>query len=144
MIRPARPEDAPAMVHVLSSWIDATPWMPRIHTHAEDLGFCAGLINRQQVWVADATNGFGFLARNGDSIDALYLAPELRRSGWGAALINAVKPDRDRLTLWTFQANTAAIAFYQAQGFHISDLTDGAGNDEKLPDAHMIWERTTP
>jgi len=144
MIRPASEGDAPAMAQVLSDWIDATPWMPRIHTRKGDLGFCGRLIAKQEVWVADTAKGFGFLARAGDSIDALYLAPELRRSGWGTALINAVKPDRDRLALWTFQANTAAIAFYQAQGFHISDLTDGAGNEEKLPDAHMIWERTTP
>lgn len=144
MIRPAKPTDAPAMAEVLSRWIDATDWMPRMHTHAGDLGFCERLLTRQEVWVADTAKGFGFLARQGDEIDALYLSPALRRQGWGRALLQAVKTDRERLRLWTFQANTGAIAFYQAQDFHISDLTDGAGNDEKLPDARMIWERNRP
>ena len=142
MIRPAGDADVAAMAEVLSNWIDATPWMPRLYTREQDFGFCEKLVAGSEVWVADPTDGFGFLARHGDSIDALYLSPDLRRQGWGQALLNAVRQDRDQLTLWTFQANTAAVAFYKAQNFHISDLTDGKGNAEKLPDFHMTWTRT--
>lgn len=141
MIRPATPDDAPRMATTLGGWIADTPWMPKLHTPQDDLGFCEGLVNRTEVWVVDAQAGFGFLARAGDEIDALYLMPEMRGMGWGTALLNAVKPDRARLTLWTFQANKPAIAFYKANEFHISDLTTGEGNAEKLPDARMIWER---
>lgn len=144
MIRPARETDAPAMATVLSDWIDEAPWMPRLHSRAEDLGFCQSLLMRADVWVADTRKGTGFLARRADSIEALYLAPSLRHAGWGKALIDAVRADRTRLTLWTFQANRAAIAFYEALGFHISDVTDGAGNAEKLPDCFMIWTRQDP
>ena len=144
MIRPAQETDAPAMAMVLSNWIDETPWMPRLHSRADDLGFCEKLLERAEVWVADTTAGIGFLARQGESIEALYLAPSIRRAGWGKALITAIRTDRARLSVWTFQANKAAIAFYQAVGFHISDFTDGAGNTEKLPDCYMIWTRETP
>lgn len=129
------------MAAVLSDWIDATPWMPRIHTRAEDFGFCTGLLTRTQVWVADVRHGFGFLALTGDSIDALYLAPAIRGQGWGAALIDAVKPGRNRLALWCFQANRGAQAFYRQQGFRVTEVTDGQGNAEKLPDCLMVWER---
>lgn len=141
MIRPSQDTDAATMAEVLSTWIDDTPWMPRIHTREEDFGFCQHLIRKSEVWVADTANGFGFLARQGDSIDALYLSTSLRRKGWGAALLDAVRLDRDKLTLWTFQANKDAISFYQAQNFQISDVTDGQGNAEKLPDVYMTWTR---
>ena len=130
------------MAQTLSDWIDATPWMPRIHTRDEDFGFCRKLIETTEVWVANPSSGFGFLARHGNSIDALYLSPELRRQGWGTALLDAIRQDRDALTLWTFQANRAAVAFYKAQGFQISDVTDGSGNAEKQPDYFMTWTRT--
>ena len=142
MIRPAMETDASAMAEVLSNWIDATPWMPRLHTRAQDFGFCQSLIAGSEVWVADPADGFGFLARHCDSIDALYLSPDLRRKGWGKALLDAVQTDRKQLSLWTFQANVDAVAFYRAQNFHISDVTDGQGNAEKLPDYYMTWTRT--
>lgn len=142
MIRPAQESDASAMADVLSDWIDATPWMPRLHSHDEDLGFCRFLVKTTEVFVADPQNGFGFLARKGDAVDALYLSPDLRRQGWGTALIDAIKHDRRRLTLWTFQTNKPAIAFYEAQNFHITDLTDGSRNAEKLPDCLMTWTRS--
>jgi GNAT superfamily N-acetyltransferase len=133
--------DAAAMADVLSGWIDATPWMPRLHTREENFAFCQKLINSCEVWVADSNQGLGFLARQGNGIDALYLTPRLRRQGWGKALLEAVKQDRQQLTLWTFQANTDAVAFYEANEFHISDVTDGQGNAEKLPDIFMTWSK---
>jgi GNAT superfamily N-acetyltransferase len=143
VIRPAEITDAAAMADVLSGWIDATPWMPRIHTLEQDFGFCQNLITKTDVWVADPVEGFGFLARQNDSIDALYLGSDLRRRGWGSALLKLAQHGRDRLSLWTFQANKDAVRFYEANNFHISDLTSGEGNDEKLPDYYMTWTRGT-
>lgn len=130
------------MAQTLSDWIDATTWMPRVHTQDEDFGFCQKLIETTEVWVADCASGFGFIARHDDSIDALYLSPDLRGQGWGTALLDAIRQDRNHLTLWTFQANREAVTFYKMQNFHISDVTDGSGNAEKLPDYFMTWTRT--
>jgi GNAT superfamily N-acetyltransferase len=49
------------------------------------------------------------------------------------------KAREPRLVLWTFQANSAAIAFYLREGFVEIERTDGAGNEEGLPDVRMIW-----
>ena len=141
MIRSADITDAPAMAEVLSGWIDDTPWMPRIHTLAEDFAFCQNLLKTTEVWVADASAGLGFVARHGDSIAALYLAPGLRRKSWGTALLNAVRQDRTTSFLWTFQAKDAALRFYEANFFHISDVTLSEGNTEKLPNLHMTWTK---
>lgn len=142
MIRVAEPSDAPAMGKVLSDWIDATPWMPRLHARTDDAAFCGRLVGSSDVWVACAPEVVGFLARHEAEVDALYLAETARRQGWGGKLLDTAKSGMAALELWTFQANHPAIAFYAAAGFREIRRTDGANNDEKLPDCRMRWERT--
>jgi GNAT superfamily N-acetyltransferase len=129
------------MAATLAAWVAETPWMPDLHSEADHLWFSGHLIEKQQVWIADCRDGIGFLALNVEEVSALYLPQPLRNQGWGKALLTAVKATQDRLTLWTFQANTDAVRFYQNNGFRVAGFTDGSGNDEKLPDAHLIWER---
>jgi RimJ/RimL family protein N-acetyltransferase len=45
------------------------------------------------------------------------------------------------LQLWVFQRNTRAIRFYEHNGFQKVKETDGALNEEKLPDAMFEWRR---
>ena len=137
------------MAQVLGGWIKATPWMPKLHLPVEDVWFCSSLIDTCDVWVlrqpvvigpteTDDTVS-GFLARRGDEVQALYLAPDARGQGYGKALLDLAKAVRDRLELWTFQANIRAIAFYRREGFTETARTDGSGNDEKLPDLRLVW-----
>lgn len=137
----ARPTDAAGMAQVLGAWIAATPWMPKLHTPAEEVWFCRHLIETCEVWVVRAPTAAGFLARQGDEIPALYLAPDLRGLGHGKALLDLAKQGRDRLELWTFQANTRAIGFYLREGFSEDRRTMGEGNAENLPDIRLIWTR---
>jgi GNAT superfamily N-acetyltransferase len=141
IIRPARTLDAGAIADILSSWIDQTAWMPRIHTRAEDLSFCATMIERDWVSVADSGNVMGFLAREGEYVHALYVHHDHRRSGVGSSLLHAAQKVVPRLELWTFQANIEAQRFYHMHGFDEAERTDGAGNDEGLPDVKLIWEK---
>ncbi len=83
----------------------------------------------------------GFIARSGASIQSLYLAPQARGQGLGRRLLDHAKAGADRLDLWTHQANREARAFYARQGFFENRLTNGEGNDEKLPDVHLIWAK---
>jgi GNAT superfamily N-acetyltransferase len=138
-LRHATPGDAPALGAILSDWIDETPWMPRLHTRQEDQCFVAGLIATAMVWTDSGQSGF--IARSGAEVPALYLARQARGRGLGAALLGAARTDCDSLALWTFQANTRAIAFYQREGFAVAARTDGE-NDEGLPDIHLIWRRS--
>jgi GNAT superfamily N-acetyltransferase len=111
--------------------------MPVLHSRDEDLGFLHGLIARSEVFVAEG----GFLARDGDEVLALYLAPDARGRGVGKALLDAAKEGRERLMLWAFQRNTGALRFYAREGFVEVERTDGARNDERLPDVRLVWER---
>lgn len=138
-LRKAEVTDAPVLAGILSDWIAATPWMPKLHSREGDQKFVTRLITSMDVTMAE--DGAGFLARDGAEVDALYVAEPARRSGYGRALLDHAKKEVPRLELWTFQANDAALAFYAAHGFHELKRTDGTRNDEKLPDVRLMWER---
>ena len=142
LLRDAWPTDAGKVGAILSGFVAETPWMPNLHSRAEDIGFAGMMIDRGWVRVAwDRTHLLGFCAREGEDIHALYVAATHRRQGIGAALIADAQAAVPRLTLWTFQANAEAQAFYAALGFTEAERTDGAANDEKLPDIRLVWER---
>ena len=142
-IRAARSTDAGAVGTILSAFIDDTPWMPRIHTRAEDLSFAGYMIDKGWVTVAETGGRVkAFLALKGDVVHALYVAPSAQGQGLGARLLDFAKADQARLCLWTFQANLRAQAFYARHGFAEVERTNGAGNDEQLPDVRLVWKRS--
>ena len=140
-LRPARLDDAPACAAILGDFFQSTPWLPRLHGPAEDLAFVTGLIRAGRVTVARHHDVVGFLARSGEEVSHLYLAPHARGRGTGRRLMDHAKAGRAVLRLWCFQQNTPALAFYAAQGFVEVGRTDGSGNEERLPDVRLEWRR---
>jgi GNAT superfamily N-acetyltransferase len=141
-LRPAVVEDAAVLGAILSDWIDTTPWMPRLHTRDEDTRFVAGLVATTDVMAAaSAERPVGFLARDGEDIPALYVSGLARGQGIGTALLREAQDAVGQLTLWTFQANAGALRFYARAGFAEAERTDGARNEEKLPDVRLFWTR---
>jgi GNAT superfamily N-acetyltransferase len=134
--------DVRPLALIMNGWIRETEWMPKLHTEPEDLKFIRRLIDDHEVTVMrDLTGAHGFMARDGQVIHALYVARGRRGRGLGKQLMDRVKGIEPRLELWCFQENTRARAFYAREGFQEVELTDGAGNDEKLPDVRLVWER---
>lgn len=130
------------MSRILADWRTETPWMPKNHTPQEDYEFLGYLIRETEVLTPrDLLGPHGFLARDGEEIQGLYLAPKARRHGIGKSMIDYAKARSDKLKLWTFQANTNARRFYAREGFAEVRMTDGAGNDDKLPDVRLVWTR---
>lgn len=143
VLRAARPLDAGAVGEILHGFETDTPWMPKQHSAAEALSFCATMIDRGWVTVAvlagEGNRIVGFLAREGEAVHALYLRPDCTGQGIGAALLDHAKAASPRLRLWTFQANAGAQRFYIREGFAELCRTDGHGNDEGLPDIQYLW-----
>ena len=82
----------------------------------------------------------GFAALDADMLAHLYVHPDLQRQGIGDALLTRVKELRpDGFRLWVFQRNAAARRFYERRGLRLIELTDGAGNEEREPDALYEW-----
>lgn len=141
-VRAARDLDAGDVGLILSSFIDETPWMPRLYTRAEDVAHAGRLISKGWVSVVEREGRVvGFGARDGEEVEALYISPDARRMGVGSLLVSHFKSEIDRLCLWTFQANCAAQAFYIRHGFSEVRRTDGARNEERLPDIQFEWHR---
>lgn len=139
-LRRAVSQDAAACAAILRDWIDQTPWFPSTHPPAADIGFISQKITADEVTVS-LHNGeiTGFLARDQDYLSCLYVAQTHRRAGIGQRLLQNAQRQTNRLALWTFVANTGAQIFYLRHGFTEAQRTDGADNEEHLPDIEYIW-----
>ncbi len=134
--------DAAARVH-RAAFDHALPWLTGLHSPEEDRRFYRErLFKTCKLWGAfDGDAMTGMIAFHDDWIEQLYVLPEAQGRGVGTTLLEVAKRDSDRLQLWTFQRNAQARRFYQARGFALVEQTDGAGNEEKEPDARYLWTR---
>lgn len=142
-IRDGKPDDAPACAAIFSNWVDATPWMPQVHSHGEvEWFYRERLFARCKVIITGGTTVNGFLAldKTAGFIAAFYLSAEARGRGLGKLLLGRAKEVCPKgLNLWTFVANTLAQRFYEREGFVEVRRTDG-DNEEGLPDVLYRWQ----
>jgi len=142
VLRPARPEDAPAIAAVLTAARAEQPFFPPIHTPADDLWFVTErMLPANVVWVALESDAVvAFAAFDADLLGHIFVAPPAQRRGIGHMLLEKVKELRPHgFTLWTHQPNTQARAFYEREGLTAVEFTDGSATDEKVPDVRYAW-----
>jgi putative acetyltransferase len=140
-IRQARPADAEAVVRIFrESRAEAMPWLPVLHTAEEDEAWYRKRLGGE-AWVYELDGRIvGFALVREDDLDALYVAPEAQRQGVGAALFARAQSARpEGFAWWVFRDNTRARRFYESLGGRFLYETDGAGNEEKTPDARYEW-----
>ena len=139
-LRPARSTDAGTTGEILHGFSRENDWMPDLHSCAETIAFCGRMIDQSWVTVAEASDRVvGFLALNGTDVHSLYLTPAARGQRIGKRLLDHAKAQHSQLTLFAFQANTGACRFYERNGFAEVARSDGADNDENLPDIKYVW-----
>jgi GNAT superfamily N-acetyltransferase len=132
--------DAAALVH-RAAFNHALPWLADLHTSAEERWFFRERVFPTcRVWGAvDGEALLGLIAFREDWVDHLYVLPRAQRQGIGTALLEVAQASFGRLQLWTFQRNRRARRFYERGGLVLVEETDGAGNEEKEPDARYLW-----
>jgi ribosomal protein S18 acetylase RimI-like enzyme len=143
LIRPARRRDADAVAEVFIASFDTLTFLPKLYTNEETIDFVATVVmSEQEVLVAEEEGTIvGFLALgHGDTLEHLYVHPDFQGRGVGSALLERAK---ERLSggfsLWVFQQNVQARRFYERHGLTLVERTDGAGNEERMPDARYEW-----
>jgi ribosomal protein S18 acetylase RimI-like enzyme len=141
-LRPATPDDTDAIVAVFhAARRRALPYLPVLHSPEEARAFFGGLVAAGTVTVAvEGEHVVAFIALGEGTVEHLYVEPPWWRHGIGSTLLRHAQARAPAgLALWVFARNTNAIAFYERHGFRVAQRTDGAGNEEREPDARMVW-----
>ena len=99
------------------------------------------VFTQYDVWVAVMGGRLaGFVALSDDVLEHLSVHPEFQRRGVGTALLaKACELRPSGFQLWVFQQNAQARRFYESHGCVLLRVTDGAGNEERTPDAEYAW-----
>lgn len=142
-LRRARASDADEIADVYAASFRLLTFLPMLHAIDGYRWFIANMIlNECEVTVAEDESGIAaFLARQGEEVRLLYTRPDRIGMGAGTQLVDAAKATGiGALELWCFQANQRARRFYEARGFHAIRFTDGAQNEERMPDIRYRWE----
>jgi len=142
VLRRATPEDADAVANVFIAARAEQEFIPRLHSDEEHRRRVREwMLPAYEVWVADGEAGIvGFAAVKEDLLGFIYVHPRAQRGGIGKTLLDHVKALRpDGFELWTHQPNEVARRFYEREGLVAVELTDGATNEEKVPDVRYAW-----
>ena len=145
VVRRARADESDAVAALFRlSKETAMPYLPNLHAPEEDRAFFRNRVFADcDVWVAERGGEIiGTCAFREGWVDHLYVHPDHLRTGVGAALLRKAMDAHDQLQLWAFRRNENALQFYESQGFRLVTTTDGRGNEEREPDALLIWERS--
>jgi putative acetyltransferase len=117
-------------------------YLPHIHSFISVEGWMREIVvPSQTVWVAEcdgAAVAYAWLHEG--FLRALYVHPSYQRRGTGTELLSKVKKIASGgFNLWVLEANEGAIRFYERHGAKLVRMTDGSGNEERLPDRLMSF-----
>jgi ribosomal protein S18 acetylase RimI-like enzyme len=143
-VRFAEEADAAVIARIhMTSRLATMPYLPpQERSHEEVTRWIRDVVLRRcRTWVAvRGSEIVGYAALDGDMLEDLYLRPDVRRQGIGTLLLDEVRRHSPGgLSLYVFQQNTDARAFYERHGFTVLDTNDGERNMENLPDLTLRW-----
>ena len=143
-LRPAMPHDAISVAALFTHTRNTCmAYLPALHTAEEDRAWMRDVVFKTcEVWIAELDGRLaGFLAMNDHVLAHLYVHPDLHHRGVGTALLAKARELRPcGFRLWVFQQNAQARRFYERKGLRLVQLTDGASNEERTPDAEYLWQ----
>lgn len=140
-LRAGGEDDGPAVARLFGAASARMDFAPRLHTPDEDRAhFTALLAHGPSLLAERGSELIGFAIFGGMRLDHLYVHPSWQGRGVGAALLTGVMRALPRgFDLWTFQANVGARRFYERHGLECVELTEGAANEEGVPDVRYVW-----
>jgi len=140
--RPGVPADALEVARLFAKARAQMTCLPQLHTEAEDIDFLRGQLESSRSLLAVQQGELaGFAIYDEEFLHHLYVHPDRQNRSVGSQLLRRVQGlvQGEQLQLWVFQSNTSARRFYERHGFVALELTDGSGNEERMPDARYEW-----
>lgn len=136
--------DAHSIAEVfLASIKSAMPWLSSPHSDDDVHRWIAEVVIPSGTLEVIKLQGetAGLMALENGWIQHLYIHPSMQGVGIGSSCVQRAKSlYPSGLQLWTFQRNQRARQFYERRGFVCVEETDGAGNEEREPDARYLWQ----
>ena len=146
VLRPGHEGDSDCLASIYLQARAAAPMPAPVHTEAAIRYWLSGRLAEDEVWVAE-TGGqpVGYARLTPTWLDDLYVLPTHQGDGVGSALLDlACQLRPNGLSLWVFESNQPAQAFYDRHGFVELERTDGSANEERQPDIRMVWPGDKP
>lgn len=152
-VRQATPADAGSLAALFGvARAAAFPAMPRpVHTNASVRAWFTDLLAPdgpagRETWLAEAGGEVvGYLVLEPHWLESLYVLPGRTGEGVGTVLLDLAKALRPTgFSLWVFETNERARAFYERAGLVTVRVTDGSTNEERSPDREMAWLGADP
>lgn len=113
-----------------------------VHADEEAEPFLAARLADDEAWVAEVDDHVvGYVRLTETWLDDLYVDPAHAGQGIGSMLLDVAKAVRPAgFSLWVFEMNLPARAFYARHGLVEREHTDGSDNEERSPDLRMSWD----
>lgn len=148
-LRPATTGDLRALaeVHLAARHGAGPAFPPSVPTDDQTCAWVSGWdLEAYDVWLATIGDEVAGYARFTPTwLEDLYVRPEQQGRGVGGALFGLVTGMRPGgFCLWVFESNTPARHFYRRRGCVELERTDGAGNEERVPDIRVAWPGPDP
>jgi putative acetyltransferase len=143
-VRRATLADMPVLARLYRHTVRTSlPFLPELHTPQEDAWwFSERLFATNEIWLCEGEGEpAGYIAFRPGFVEHLFIHPEAQGARLGVTLLELAKEASAELSLWTFQENARARRFYERHGFVAVTFTDGADNEEKMPDVLYRWRR---
>ena len=141
MIRKMEEKDLDTVIQI---WLEGNL---RAHAFIEadywksNMRFVRERLPKSQV-IIEEQNGriIGFMGLNENKIEGLFINPDFQSKGFGHSLVQWAKSIRNELTLYVYEQNKKAVAFYKREGFVVIEksIEEATHEEEWL----MRWKNS--
>jgi putative acetyltransferase len=137
-IRSALSPDIPALVEIWLRSVRATHGF----LSEQDIAALEPLVREQvlpklEVWVLETEAPIGFMALNGNSLEALFIDPAHIGAGGGRLLLEHARRLKGALSVDVNEQNPAALRFYLANGFEVVGRSETDSGGRPFPLLHL-------
>lgn len=139
LIRPGRQADSRKCAEIHMEARAAMSYLPDLHTPAQVVLWMQDVVFANESVIVAEIDGavVGYASYSGKFLSNLYVMPGMQRQGVGSSLLDSVfRQMPTDVAVRVFEANIAAIRFYERHGFRTISRSSG-DNQEGLPDRLM-------